>query len=70
MSRGPHTFKQTDLTRALNGTRAPGIDVARIDISTDGKIVLVVRTADEPVDEKAGTEHTLVVDGAKGWDNL
>ena len=40
MSRGPHTFKQTDLTRALKGARAAGIDVARVVIDRDGRIVV------------------------------
>jgi hypothetical protein len=41
MSRGPHTFKQADLTRAIKGARAAGINVARIEIGKDGKIVIL-----------------------------
>ena len=38
MVRGPGTFKQRDLTRALKGAKAAGIDVARIKIAKDGSI--------------------------------
>jgi hypothetical protein len=41
LSRGPHTFKQADLTRAIKGARAAGIDVAQIEIGKDGKIVIL-----------------------------
>ena len=40
MSRGPHTFKQADLTRALKGARAAGVDVARVVIDREGRIVV------------------------------
>lgn len=38
MSRGPATFKQSDLTRALKGAVAAGVAVARVRISKDGSI--------------------------------
>jgi hypothetical protein len=41
MARGAGTFKQQDLTRALRGTVAAGIEVQRIEIDKDGKIVVV-----------------------------
>jgi hypothetical protein len=45
MPRAPCNFRQRDLTRAIKGARAAGIDVARIEIEKDGRIVLVF---DEP----------------------
>jgi hypothetical protein len=46
VSRGPSTFKQTDLTRAIKGARAAGIDVARIELNKNGRIIIVpIQTA-------------------------
>lgn len=41
MGRGPLTFRQQDLVRALKGAKAAGIEVARVEIEKDGKIVIV-----------------------------
>jgi hypothetical protein len=47
LSRHPYTFRQSNLTRALKGTRAAGIDVERIEIDKDGKIVIITGKPDE-----------------------
>jgi hypothetical protein len=41
MSRGAHTFKQGDLTRAVKGAVKAGLSVQRVEIDPTGKIVLV-----------------------------
>jgi hypothetical protein len=41
MPRDRCTFRQTDVTRAIKGARAAGIDVARIEIEKDGRIVIL-----------------------------
>lgn len=41
MSRGPHTFKKRDLTRALEAVKAAGVPVARVEVNRDGRIVIV-----------------------------
>ena len=41
MSRGPCTFRQQDVTRALRATIAAGMEVQRIEIDRMGKIVIV-----------------------------
>ena len=47
MGHGPATFKETDLTRALRAARKAGADVERVEISRDGRIVLVLNKGDE-----------------------
>ena len=53
MARRPCTFKQRDVTRALRGAKAAGIEIQRVEIDKAGKIVLVTTnhssqtTADE-----------------------
>jgi hypothetical protein len=42
VSRGKCTFKQSDLTRALKATKAAGVDVAKIEIEPDGRMVMVL----------------------------
>ena len=42
MPRGPSTFRQTDLTRAIKAARNAGVDVTRAEIAKDGKIVIII----------------------------
>jgi len=41
MSRGPCTFRQSDLTKAVKGVVAAGVNVARVEIDQSGKIVIM-----------------------------
>lgn len=60
MSRGPCTFKQLDVTRALRATQKAGIAIQRVEIGKDGKIVLVVI---EPADDTStpSLAHEIVL---------
>jgi hypothetical protein len=60
--RGPATFKQQDVTRALRATIAAGIDVQRIEIDRNGKIVIV--TGNQPDRREMNSE------GANEWDSI
>jgi hypothetical protein len=42
MPKGPLTFKQTDLLRAIRTSQKAGLSIARVEIDRDGKIVVVV----------------------------
>jgi hypothetical protein len=48
MSRGQHTFRQSDVTKALRATVKAGIVVERVEIERNGKIVIVPAKADDP----------------------
>lgn len=41
MPRPPSAFRQQDVTRALRATVAAGIEVRRVEIAKDGRIVIV-----------------------------
>jgi hypothetical protein len=55
MSRGPCTFKQSDVTKAVKAVVAAGVDVARVEVGKDGRIV-VIAGKPSPDKEKGGGE--------------
>ena len=40
MARAPSTFKQADVTRAVKGAIAAGLEIVRVEIDRAGKIVV------------------------------
>ncbi|MGC1345087.1 MAG: hypothetical protein WA863_03075 [Methyloceanibacter sp.] len=52
MARGPLTFRQRDLARALKGTKAAGLEVSKVEIDKDGKIVVIIGKSDAPRDAR------------------
>jgi hypothetical protein len=53
MARGPCTFRQLDVTRALRAAAAAGIEVQRIEIEKDGRIVVVAgKVLESPRDDE------------------
>jgi hypothetical protein len=66
MGRGAAKFRQREVTRAVKALLAAGVEVARVEIGTDGRIVVIAgspqtQPAAEPApgknewDEKYGT---------------
>ena len=47
MGHGRCTFREVDLTRALRAAKKAGADVARAEVTRDGKIVLVLKNDGE-----------------------
>jgi hypothetical protein len=52
MARGLLTFRQRDLVRALKGTKAAGLEVSKVEIDKDGRIVVIIGKPEEPGDTK------------------
>jgi hypothetical protein len=44
-NRGPSLFKQTAIRRAVRGATSAGLTVSRVEITAEGKIILVVSDA-------------------------
>jgi len=61
MSRGPLTFRQRDLTRAVKAVVVAGVEIARVEVDKTGKIVIV---AGKPVADTERNEWDGVFDGA------
>jgi hypothetical protein len=47
MSRGPHTFRQGDVTRAVKAVVAAGVGVLRVEVDRAGRIVVVTGKLEE-----------------------
>ena len=62
MSRGPRTFRQRDVTKAVKAVVAAGVHVARVEVDKTGKIIVVTgkpNENDRPAD-----------DGVSEWDRI
>ena len=54
MPRAPCTFRQRDLRLAVETARAAGLEIGRVEIDRDGKIVVV--TSRPPVNDELDRE--------------
>ena len=59
MARGALTFRQTDVTRAVKAVVAAGVEVARVEVDREGRIIVV-----------AGKPAPDVGRGANEWDRI
>jgi hypothetical protein len=56
MARAPSIFRQQDVTKAIKGATKAGVNIARIEIARDGRIVII--TATEAAQVGAGEENS------------
>jgi hypothetical protein len=61
MARGPCTFKQQDLTRALRAAVAAGCPAQRVEIDRNGKMILVMIERPEVQSENPGRPNEIVL---------
>jgi ssDNA-binding replication factor A large subunit len=56
MARAPATFRQGDVTRAIRAAVAASVDIARVEIARDGRIVIVTGKAQPAVQDDLDRE--------------
>ena len=47
MARGPCTFRERDVTRAIRGVEAAGKKIRKVEVDKDGKVVIVIAQDDD-----------------------
>jgi len=66
MSRRPANFRQSDLTRAVKGVTAAGVDIARVEIDKAGKIIIITgETTDQPAQASGNDLDNWIAKRAK-----
>jgi hypothetical protein len=61
MARGPLTFKQRDLTRAIRAALAAGLKVERAYIEVDGRIMLGFAKPNGKLDDEPIAEQKEII---------
>lgn len=59
MARRPASIPQAEVARVVRAAKVAGVDIRRIEIDPNGKIVIVVGNGDEP-DRREGNEWDRV----------
>ena len=49
MARAPSTFRQADVTKAVKAVRSAGVDIVRVELTKDGRIVIFTGEAQPAV---------------------
>jgi hypothetical protein len=57
MTRAPASFKKADVVRAIEATRAAGLEIDRTEIGRDGRIVLIHKRGSIPDDTPDAALH-------------
>jgi len=61
MARSASTFRQTDLKRAIRAARAADLEIARIEIEKDGRIIVVPGKPPESQDNESPDELAKLI---------
>jgi hypothetical protein len=56
MPRGQCTFRQSDVTKAVKAVVAAGVQVARVEVDREGRIVVVTGRASAPEEGRESNE--------------
>jgi len=56
MARVPAIFRQQDVTRAIRAAKAAGVEIQRVEIAKDGRIVIVTGGAEPAVQDDLDRE--------------
>jgi len=59
MSRRPQPFRQRDVTRAIRAVSAAGAVISSVEISVDGKIVVVVESQQQSASQQDDLDREL-----------
>jgi hypothetical protein len=51
LTRAPATFRQSDITKAIRAARKAGVENVRVEITKDGKLVIITAPEPEPAPE-------------------
>jgi hypothetical protein len=51
MAPAPSIFRQSDITKAIRAARKAGVDNVRVEITKDGKLVIITVPDPEPAPE-------------------
>ena len=54
MARGTCTFRQRDVTKAVKAVAAAGVEIARVEIDRNGKIIVIMG---KPAETAEGTQR-------------
>ena len=67
MARSPSKFRQCDLSRAIKAARAAGVEIGRVEVDADGKIVLVIGNSQQggPVRTGSALDEWIAKDARK-----
>jgi hypothetical protein len=62
MPRAPSTFRPADLAKAVKAVRSAGVDIARVEVTKDGKISII--TTAEPAHESSSLDAWMAKHGS------